>query len=218
MEIIVKTYLKNSKLQLTSTVKNAMYELTDGYVQYTQLLLIILHENHKSIKNKEDFLNLLLLDERIILQSEELWESLNEIEKEILVKVSSKELLTSEDREKGKYLWETGLIKEGKNPQIFSTLFEHFINQTAKKTKPEVPTIEFSKKENKLFNFLKDNLNQICERESIISAVWPEEEALGVSDWAIDRLVARVRSKLKQQNSRHEIITVKTRGYKLITT
>jgi len=37
----------------------------------------------------------------------------------------------------------------------------------------------------------------------------------GVSDWAIDRLVARVRVKLPQQNSPYEIVTVRTRGYKL---
>jgi len=46
--------------------------------------------------------------------------------------------------------------------------------------------------------------------------VWPEVEGLGVSDWAIDRLVARVRSKLKKQKSKVRIVTVKTRGYKLI--
>jgi DNA-binding winged helix-turn-helix (wHTH) protein len=47
--------------------------------------------------------------------------------------------------------------------------------------------------------------------------VWPEVEELGVSDWAIDRLVARVRNKLKLQKSGFEIQTIKTRGYKLIS-
>jgi len=82
--------------------------------------------------------------------------------------------------------------------------------------KKEKQLVELSKKEFLLLKFLEDNLNEICEREQIIEAVWPEAEALGVSDWAIDRLVARLRSKLKAQNKKVEIVTVKTRGYKLI--
>jgi len=67
-----------------------------------------------------------------------------------------------------------------------------------------------------LFTFLKENKDKICEREEIIEVVWPEEEDLGVSDWAIDKLVARVRNKLKLQKNDFEIQTIKTRGYKLI--
>ena len=75
---------------------------------------------------------------------------------------------------------------------------------------------DFTKKEDTLFNYLKRHLNELCERDDIISAVWPEQEELGVSDWAIDRLVARVRSKLKSQNSPYHIQTIVTRGYKLV--
>jgi DNA-binding response OmpR family regulator len=46
--------------------------------------------------------------------------------------------------------------------------------------------------------------------------VWPEYEEFGVSDWTIDRLIARLRAKLKQQQSTYTIVTVKTRGYKLV--
>ena len=53
-------------------------------------------------------------------------------------------------------------------------------------------------------------------QEQIIEAVWPETVSLGVTDWAIDRLVARVRAKLKDHDKNYEIVTVKTRGYKLV--
>lgn len=76
--------------------------------------------------------------------------------------------------------------------------------------------IEFTKKEYLLFQVLKEQQNQVCEREKIVEAVWPETESFGVSDWAIDRLVARVRGKLKRQESEYEIQTIKTRGYKLV--
>ena len=73
-----------------------------------------------------------------------------------------------------------------------------------------------SKKEHLLFTFLKSKGGVICEREEIIHAVWPEVEEFGISDWAIDRLVARLRVKLKAQKSPFEIQTIKTRGYKMV--
>lgn len=59
-------------------------------------------------------------------------------------------------------------------------------------------------------------LNEVAERETISESVWPEVGDLGVSDWAVDRLVARVRNKLKLQKSNLEIQTIKTRGYKMV--
>ena len=77
------------------------------------------------------------------------------------------------------------------------------------------PVIHLTRKEHLLFTLLESHIGNICEREEIIETVWPEYKELGVSDWAIDRLVARVRVKLKQQGSPYEIVTVRTRGYKL---
>ena len=76
--------------------------------------------------------------------------------------------------------------------------------------------VDLTKKENALFNLLKENLGQICERETIIKAVWPEYEDLDVSDWTIDQLVSRLRNKLKKQKSHNLVKTVKTRGYRMV--
>lgn len=67
-----------------------------------------------------------------------------------------------------------------------------------------------------LFNLLAENRGEVCEREQIIKTVWPEYEEVGVSDWTIDRLVARLRTKLKSQKNNYAIKTVRTRGYRLI--
>lgn len=218
LEIITETYLHKYNLKLDPEIKKALFELVDGYVQYMQLGLIILQENTKVLKTKYDLFNLLVSDERVSLQSEELWDSLALKEKDILLKINAGKNISAEDKEEAEYLFETGIIN--KKESVFSPLFSHFLNQVTHKKggEKEGINIEFSKKEHLLFIFLQKNINQICEREAIIEAVWPEEEALGVSDWAIDRLVARVRNKLKQQNNKYEIVTVKTRGYKLITT
>lgn len=213
-EIIMDQYLKLHRLNFNLSMKAKTLEIVDGYHQYLQLALIYLQE-HK-VKDSSVLFNELSQDERVNLQSEELWESLTADEQSALFKVSKKELLNDRDKEAGKYLFDTGILIGSKDEMaIFSDLFLQFIKQKANKISSENPSVEFSKKENLLFKFLHSNIDQVCEREAIIEAVWPEEDSLGISDWAIDRLVARLRNKLKTQNSPFEIVTIKTRGYKL---
>jgi len=98
--------------------------------------------------------------------------------------------------------------------EIFSPLFESFLDREIEK-KQQGNGLDFTKKEKALYEHLLRSLDKVCEREKIIEAVWPESEELGVSDWTIDRLVARLREKLKNQKGKYQIVTVKTRGFKL---
>lgn len=216
IETIFKSYNDRYKLTLATNQKAWLFEIVGGNVQYLQLALIVLHEDKVAMESKEKTLASLVADERVSLQSEELWESLTSEEQEVLRKIVGEGKLSPQEEKQGKYLWETGFVSE-KDNKLFSPLFTHYVVQQEKLTSKN-QVFEFTKKEHTLFSFLKENINEICERESIITAVWPEVEAVGVSDWAIDRLVARVRSKLKEQGSHYEIQTIKTRGYKLIHT
>ena len=217
VEIIFEAYKKRFGISLLEDSQNYLFELVDGYTQYLQLALIFLHESKGQIKTKENLYLGLSSDERINFQSEELWESLDKDSQEVLFKIINKEKILSEEKKKTIYLWNTGFIKTiGTSNYIFSQLFENYVRQKAKTATVKDLSKEFSKKENLLFTFLKENKDKICEREEIIEVVWPEEEDLGVSDWAIDKLVARVRNKLKLQKNDFEIQTIKTRGYKLI--
>lgn len=211
---IFKTYKDRYKLSLSGSEDKILLETVDGYVQYLQLALIYLHEKKSLIKTKNEFFQSLSKDEEIGLQSEELWESLEQQEKVVITKIIKNEKVTKEERDEAKYLWDTGLLIDSK---VFSPLFEYYVKEMEKKSSGNSNgAVEFTKKENLLFNYLLDNINLICEREQIVEKVWPEVEALGVSDWAIDRLIARVRSRLKLQKSQYEIQTVRTRGYKLV--
>jgi DNA-binding winged helix-turn-helix (wHTH) protein len=70
-----------------------------------------------------------------------------------------------------------------------------------------------------LWNFLVSKKEEIVDREGVIAAVWPEyirSEDLAVSDWAIDRLAARLRKKLKTRGDNYKLITLRGRGYKLV--
>ncbi len=217
IEIIFNAYKKRFDIALSKELEDYLFELVDGYTQYLQLALIFLHERKEQIKTKEELSEGLIRDERIRLQSEELWESLDKNSQDVLLKVLNGQNILPEEKKHAIYLWNTGFITiKGAKNHIFSPLFEEYVKQKQKEASIKDSNGEFSKKENVLFNFLQKNKGQICEREDIIEAVWPEEEELGVSDWAIDKLVARVRNKLKNQENTLEIQTIKTRGYKLI--
>lgn len=211
---IIYTNNKNKlRLNLSENLETKLLSLVDGYVQYLHFSLAFLSERKKPINELSDLFENLIMDERIALQSEELWESLSQTEQLILLKFLRGEKLSKHEQNEGKYLFDTGFIN---NQEIFSPLFSYYLREKEKELNRESQKIEFSKKENSLLNLLKEKKENICEREEIIESVWPEVELLGVSDWAIDRLVARLRNKLKLQKSGFEIITVKTRGYKLV--
>lgn len=214
-EILLDTYQVRYDLKLTKPQKTQLFDLVGGHIRFLQLSLIFLHENSKLPFEKA--LQKLKNDERIMLQAEELWESLNKDEQTLLKNLSDNKASQSQI-EKQKYLLDTGFIKQTKNEYtIFSQLLENYIRNNALEKSASDINLEFTKKELALFKYLQSNLNEVCERDQIIEAVWTdEEEALEVSDWAMDRLVARVRAKLKKQKSNQEILTIRTRGYKLI--
>jgi len=213
--IIYQTYKDRYDLSIPKELEEALFSLVDGYLQYLHLALFLLQEEKNVLSmTKETLEALLLKDEGIFLQSEELWESLTTDEQDVLRKINRGESISEGEKVLGKYLWESGFVNT--DGALFSPLFSHYVGQKNKKV-IDITNTEFTKKEQKLFTLLKEHLGEICEREKIIEGVWAEVEELGVSDWAIDRLVARVRNKLKVQKSGFEIQTIKTRGYKLIS-
>lgn len=211
-KIIFESSVKQFNVKINEENKKNLLRAVDGHTQYLLFGLICLSEIEDI---KIDVFNYLKNDERISLQSEELWESLSAIEQDIILKVLNQKKLNSQDCKDGSYLINTGFINT-KNLKLFNPIFEYFVKIKDDEKKKEKNATELSKKEHLLLSFLEKNKNRICEREEIIENVWPEAESLGVTDWAIDRLVARLRAKMNIQNKKYEIVTIKTRGYKLI--
>jgi DNA-binding winged helix-turn-helix (wHTH) protein len=218
MEIILQTYSNRHNLTIPPVLKDALLDYVNGHVQYTHLSLLILQENEKNMpQNPQELFELLVHDERIILQSEELWESLADKEREALLAIAKEKTISERERKQATYLWDAGFVqnRQGK-AYIFSPLFKTYLLQANTNHSSLTQSVHFSKKENALFLLLEQYLDTICERDKIIASVWPEYGEVGISDWAIDRLVARVRTKLRQQGSAYEIRTIRTRGYQLI--
>jgi DNA-binding response OmpR family regulator len=63
-----------------------------------------------------------------------------------------------------------------------------------------------------LLSLLAEEPGRVYSRDEVIAAVWPEDEAEGISDEAIDALVRRVRLRLREIDDTHEYITT-VRGY-----
>ncbi len=69
------------------------------------------------------------------------------------------------------------------------------------------------------FRFLEmlyQNPAQVCTREQVIEAVWPEAAGAGVSEQAIDALVRRLRDRLDELDPKHQYVaTVRGHGFRL---
>ncbi len=72
--------------------------------------------------------------------------------------------------------------------------------------------------EYRLLLLLYGRLNKICDKYQIVEAVWGEEYIDQVDDARIDKLLSRLRAKIEPEpREPRYIITVRGRGYKLVT-
>jgi pSer/pThr/pTyr-binding forkhead associated (FHA) protein len=63
---------------------------------------------------------------------------------------------------------------------------------------------------------LYENQGQVVERQEIIASAWGDEQAVGVSDQALDALVRRLRDRLAELDAEHTyIVTVRGHGLRL---
>ena len=162
IKIVYDAYRKKYNLTLSQGSEKALFQVVGGYMQYLQLGLIHMDELKKESPSKSsDLLTVLLDDERIILQSEELWESLTGDEKQVLLQVVHNQKVDLASIEKGKYLWDTGLIKEENGTtEIFSPLFGAYVKQFEHEEKRKRKSEHLTRKENLLFTLLKAQLGE----------------------------------------------------------
>jgi DNA-binding response OmpR family regulator len=77
--------------------------------------------------------------------------------------------------------------------------------------------VELSAKEFALFVYLYERHGQVCSKDDIGTAVWPEYQE-GVYDYQIENLVHRLRSKLEPDPTNPQLLlTMRGLGYKLVT-
>ncbi len=214
MHVVLKSLETQYRLELEPHIREAILTQSGGHIYYLTIACILLKElEGKSGITADQIIELLRQDERVKSLSEELWESLSSKEQQVFMKMLKKESITASDKQAAAYLWDMGFIVG--TTTVFSPLFSHFV--LSQRTVAEENDMTFTKKEALLFEALRKRVFEVCTREEIIDEVWPEYKAYGISDWSIDRLISRVRVKLKKQNNPYEILTIRTRGYRLVT-
>ncbi|TLN10481.1 FHA domain-containing protein, partial [bacterium] len=68
----------------------------------------------------------------------------------------------------------------------------------------------------RLLQSLYDQQGKVVSRQALITAIWSEEEAGGVSEQALDALVRRLRDRLAQLDASHTyLVTVRGHGLRL---
>ena len=68
----------------------------------------------------------------------------------------------------------------------------------------------------RLLQILYDQQGKVVTRQDLITAVWGDEEAVGISEQAMDALVRRLRDRLSQLDPKHPyVITVRGHGLRL---
>lgn len=211
--ILLEAFEKTHSLVIGQQTKNMLIENSGGHIQYLQIQLLLYDELiNKSHLSGVQLIEKITVDERINLQSEEIYGNLNQNEQKLLIKfVRTKKEIKNLDRYP--YLIETGIIRNEEHRYIiFNTYFERYLTKISSHTNNN-PYLAFTTKEDKLLNLLLENKGKVCERSKIEEVVWPECEEIGISDWAIDRLASRLRVKLKLNDSPVRIVTIRSKGY-----
>jgi DNA-binding response OmpR family regulator len=68
----------------------------------------------------------------------------------------------------------------------------------------------------RLLSYLYERAGKVVSREELITHVWPDAHAEGVSEEALDALVRRVRERIAQSGGeRSYIVTLRGQGFRL---
>jgi pSer/pThr/pTyr-binding forkhead associated (FHA) protein len=77
--------------------------------------------------------------------------------------------------------------------------------------------VSLSPKEYQLLAYLYERRGQVCSKDDIGHAVWPEYEAGGIFDYQIENLVRRLRTRVETDPANPQLLfTVRGLGYKLM--
>lgn len=190
--------------------------------------LWLIHQAHRNLRdNPEMTINQALTDGLLIKKLEIVWNKFTKDEQSIFRKIvldtlQEKDTLTHEFH----YLKSIRAILEDKEKvTIGIPLLTTIIEQENKLNKFKVRennlfignidiTMKLTKKERILMLLLLSTKKRVISRDTAAKAIWGKDWEEKYSDWAIDRLVHRVRKKLKSLGIDEKLLkTVKKKGF-----
>ena len=92
------------------------------------------------------------------------------------------------------------------------------VDTTAGVVRVNRKAVSLSPKEYLLLAYLFEHRGQVCSKDDIGHAVWPEYEAGGIFDYQIENLVRRLRTRIEVDPANPQLLfTVRGLGYKVMT-
>ncbi len=163
----------------------------------------------------------------------ELWDGLTDAQRVVLLEVMFGSLPTGIEDKSLAYLEKLGLVVgNGEYRRVFSPLFEAYVRQSRSPGRPirlhpetrsvwrgdaELP-ITLTAKEDQLLSYFLKHTGEMCTKDALARAVWPDEIPLeGVRDDRLAQLVRRLREKIEFDPSEPGyILTVHGQGYRFV--
>ena len=103
------------------------------------------------------------------------------------------------------------VFERGRHTGLYLDKERHVVLVGGRELSPPISLAQY-----RLLELLYDRAGQVCSRDEIVEAVWPEASEEGVSDQAIDALIRRLRERIGELDPRHQyIVTVRGHGFRL---
>lgn len=177
----------------------------------------------KSLIEPDRSVDDICLGETMHFRLEQIYFGFLESESEVLKHfIAGQTSFTDLQRHSADYLNRIGLIKNGR---ITIPLLEKYIKDMLPKVNMSISEnhiiinnvivdSHFSRKELKALRLLMQHRQNIVDRDAVAKAVWPVDTDSHYSEWAIDRIIARLREKLiKLGIEKQFITTLRGKGY-----
>jgi DNA-binding winged helix-turn-helix (wHTH) protein len=214
-----------------------LIDVTGGLPAFMKLACIALAEGELSKgETSSTWTEKLLTRPEFQRNCQEIWDDLASEEQNALIALSAGADEQALEPDPVVYLEQTGLLVRpvpGEQATIFSPILSRFLIQQRGETagvlelhprtravlRNGVPlNIELTAHEDRLLSFFLERPGEICTKDILMRAVWPDEALLeGVRDDRLAQLIKRLREKIEPTLTKPTYIqTVRGRGYRFV--
>lgn len=229
-DYILNAFEKKLSININLKIKNLLINLCGGHPQLLKYSFYLLKENSKILlENETKIKDFIINNYQLKNVCFDIWQKLNNLEKEILISVSMRGVIPNKLIAKSHFLIETGIIQPTTRNKykVFGQFFNLCIQQQIPKEKliydKETDQIffggrtyghKFTKQEYKLLIFFLSHENRVISRDEIGQILWGKNYLEQYSDWSIDKIISVLRKKLSEIGfSPQNLTTLKRRGF-----
>lgn len=201
---------KEWKMKIDSNIRQQCYEYCGGY------LFLVKHVLRQIRQDKDKSFQDCISDESFQWRVKQIWEELPDAHQRVLIEKTR----LNTDSSKSEELAEFGFYNQkGELFPFLSDWIEVMINKSLILTRQKIIfkgidiTNNFSRRERRVLELLVDNKDKCVTRDQLGEIYWQEEWKEKYSDWAIDKVISRLRQKIEQEMMPLQILTLRGRGY-----